>query len=166
MKKTHNAGNIYNKNHKSTGIFFIEDVKKNGSITSKIKDNNTLLVNIEPNSISEPVLVHVEITASTLSNYFSDTAFINRSGIDTLSLIPKSSLTLTDNLAIANVKKIDAWDKIFTTYSNNEKWANTESLENQFACHYDFAKKKDSWNLEPYRPNVGYFATVLAACNP
>lgn len=51
------------------------------------------------------------------------------------------------------------WGKV---YGTNSYW----SMYNQFVCHTDYAFWKDSWNLEPARPNVGYQATVSAQCNP
>lgn len=36
----------------------------------------------------------------------------------------------------------------------------------QLKCHYDFAPFKTPWNLDAWRPNVGYPATVAAGCNP
>lgn len=48
--------------------------------------------------------------------------------------------------------------------------ADTPGMWDQFRCHWDWARliapEKPSWNLEPWRPPVGYDATVDAACNP
>ena len=48
--------------------------------------------------------------------------------------------------------------------------ADTASMRDQFYCHWDFARivepGKASWNLEEWRPDVGYAATVQAECNP
>jgi len=41
-----------------------------------------------------------------------------------------------------------------------------QSLDNQLRCHADFAPDKPFWDLESWRPNVGFSATVLALCNP
>lgn len=40
------------------------------------------------------------------------------------------------------------------------------SLSNQLKCHAVFAPRKPLWNLEAWRPDVGYADTVLHACNP
>ncbi|MCX7537857.1 DUF2599 domain-containing protein [Corynebacterium sp. P5875] len=42
----------------------------------------------------------------------------------------------------------------------------TNSMKNQLSCHVSNAPGKDPWNLESWRPDVGYSATVQAACNP
>lgn len=42
-----------------------------------------------------------------------------------------------------------------------------QNLWDQLVCHaYNVPFNKGTWNLETWRPNVGYTATVLAACNP
>jgi hypothetical protein len=40
------------------------------------------------------------------------------------------------------------------------------SLLSQLHCHAVFASQKPRWDLESWRPDVGYLKTVLAACNP
>jgi hypothetical protein len=42
----------------------------------------------------------------------------------------------------------------------------SRSLTNQLECHAVFARTKPRWNLETWRPDIGFTATVLAACNP
>ncbi|MRH92252.1 DUF2599 domain-containing protein [Nocardia sp. SYP-A9097] len=48
--------------------------------------------------------------------------------------------------------------------------ADTPGMRDQFICHWEWARlvqpDKPSWNLEPWRPAVGYQATVNALCNP
>ncbi|MFI9508545.1 DUF2599 domain-containing protein [Nocardia sp. NPDC052566] len=48
--------------------------------------------------------------------------------------------------------------------------AETPGMRDQFVCHWVWARlvqpNKPSWNLEPWRPAVGYQATVDASCNP
>jgi uncharacterized protein DUF2599 len=41
-----------------------------------------------------------------------------------------------------------------------------QSLLNQLRCHTEFAPYKPTWDLEAWRPNVGYLKTVEAECNP
>jgi hypothetical protein len=41
-----------------------------------------------------------------------------------------------------------------------------QSLDNQLRCHADFAPRKPLWDLESWRPNVGFAATVEHLCNP
>ncbi|MGW5452653.1 DUF2599 domain-containing protein [Nocardia sp. NPDC003979] len=48
--------------------------------------------------------------------------------------------------------------------------ADSPGMRDQFLCHWVWARMvapdKTSWNLEPWRPAVGYSATVSANCNP
>jgi hypothetical protein len=59
-----------------------------------------------------------------------------------------------------------AWQEVLTDAPD----ANTPGMQDQFYCHWDWARlvapNKPSWNLEPWRPAVGYDATVRALCNP
>jgi hypothetical protein len=59
-----------------------------------------------------------------------------------------------------------AWSEILAAAPD----ANTPGMHDQFECHWVFARivdpTKTSWNLEPWRPDVGYQATVAARCNP
>ncbi|MEU4311649.1 DUF2599 domain-containing protein [Nocardia sp. NPDC024068] len=59
-----------------------------------------------------------------------------------------------------------AWQEVV----RSDPAADTPGMWNQFRCHWDWARliapEKPSWNLEPWRPPVGYDATVDAACNP
>lgn len=59
-----------------------------------------------------------------------------------------------------------AWQEIRTA----DPAADTPGMRDQFRCHWEWARliapDKPTWNLEPWRPSVGYDATVDAACNP
>ncbi|MCX4091677.1 DUF2599 domain-containing protein [Nocardia sp. alder85J] len=59
-----------------------------------------------------------------------------------------------------------AWGEVLTMAPD----ADTPGMYDQFTCHWQWARlaapSKPSWNLEPWRPAVGYEATVAASCNP
>ncbi|MGW4770934.1 DUF2599 domain-containing protein [Nocardia sp. NPDC004278] len=59
-----------------------------------------------------------------------------------------------------------AWQEVLTLAPD----ADTPGMRDQFVCHWVWARmvqpNKESWNLEPWRPAVGYQATVQASCNP
>ncbi|MFC8526200.1 DUF2599 domain-containing protein [Nocardia sp. NPDC057227] len=59
-----------------------------------------------------------------------------------------------------------AWLEVLTAAPE----ADTAGMYDQFRCHWVWARlaapNKPSWNLEPWRPAVGYDAVVQAACNP
>ena len=44
--------------------------------------------------------------------------------------------------------------------------AGTPGMREQFDCHQSFAKNKESWNLEPWRPQVDMMEMLSSACNP
>lgn len=44
--------------------------------------------------------------------------------------------------------------------------ANTPVMYDQLVCHAVGAPDKATWNLEPWRPDVGVLDMMLAACNP
>ncbi|WP_324193871.1 DUF2599 domain-containing protein [Nocardia blacklockiae] len=48
--------------------------------------------------------------------------------------------------------------------------ADSPGMYDQFKCHWEWARlvapDKPSWNLEPWRPALGYQGTVSARCNP
>ncbi|MET4159123.1 DUF2599 domain-containing protein [Agromyces sp. PvR057] len=65
----------------------------------------------------------------------------------------------------------------FPLYSNDTIFANykaivpstyeTQKYRDQLICHvWNAGQLKTPWNLDSWRPNVGYNATVLALCNP
>ncbi|MFD8098183.1 DUF2599 domain-containing protein [Nocardia fluminea] len=58
----------------------------------------------------------------------------------------------------------ELYHKISANWGGNEYW----SMHNQFTCHSDWwwTQGKQKWNLEPKRPNVGYWNTMTAQCNP
>lgn len=44
--------------------------------------------------------------------------------------------------------------------------ADSPAMEQQYACHLRFARAKETWNLEPWRPEVDEDELMLARCNP
>lgn len=65
-----------------------------------------------------------------------------------------------------NSARLAAWNEVIALVPS----VNRNNMKNQFLCHFDFARVSDpdkaSWNLEQWRPDVSYTATVLAGCNP
>ncbi|PXX70707.1 uncharacterized protein DUF2599 [Nocardia tenerifensis] len=59
-----------------------------------------------------------------------------------------------------------AWQEVIAQAPD----ADAPGMHDQFRCHWIWARlvepDKPSWNLEPWRPAVGYPATVEARCNP
>lgn len=58
-----------------------------------------------------------------------------------------------------------AWDQVQLLASTGGEEAPAH-LRDQLICHALGAPDKETWNLEPWRPDVGLPATLLAQCNP
>ncbi|NNH68782.1 DUF2599 domain-containing protein [Nocardia uniformis] len=63
-----------------------------------------------------------------------------------------------------------AGDRAWQEVLDRSPDADTPGMRDQFHCHWEWARlvapDKPSWNLEPWRPAVGYDETVNALCNP
>jgi hypothetical protein len=64
------------------------------------------------------------------------------------------------------------WDELYDDYKNVGRGIkhNVDGLKNQYECHQVFvavrSPRKPSWNLDEWRPDVSFWATVMASCNP
>ncbi|ADG99185.1 Protein of unknown function DUF2599 [Segniliparus rotundus DSM 44985] len=54
------------------------------------------------------------------------------------------------------------WDEVLSLAPE----ADSPGMREQFDCHQSFAKSKESWNLEPWRPAVGGVEMLASGCNP
>jgi hypothetical protein len=57
-------------------------------------------------------------------------------------------------------------DLIRTQLVAAEPDADSRTMEHQLVCHAVGAPDKTTWNLEPWRPDVGLILTATAHCNP
>lgn len=55
-----------------------------------------------------------------------------------------------------------AWARLVA----EEPETDAPGMRHQLACHALGARDKATWNLEPWRPDVGALGTLLAECNP
>ncbi|MFF2620559.1 DUF2599 domain-containing protein [Oerskovia jenensis] len=60
------------------------------------------------------------------------------------------------------VGEATAWAQLV----RDEPEADSTTMRDQFDCHALGATDKKTWNLEPWRPDVGFLATAAARCNP
>lgn len=74
-----------------------------------------------------------------------------------LAVVP-SSWARTGSLA--------AEELLWAQLAAQEPDAATQGVRDQLTCHVIGAPDKASWNLEPWRPDVGLLATLAARCNP
>jgi hypothetical protein len=59
-----------------------------------------------------------------------------------------------------------AQDVLWTALVAAEPEADAPGMHDQLACHALGAPDKATWNLEPWRPDVGLVAVLAARCNP
>ncbi|WP_435738316.1 DUF2599 domain-containing protein [Cellulosimicrobium sp. PMB13] len=59
-----------------------------------------------------------------------------------------------------------AQDVLWAALVAAEPEADTPGMHDQLVCHALGAPDKATWNLEPWRPDVGLVAVVAARCNP
>ena len=95
----------------------------------------------------------------SFNDNFSKSEWIDRPEGVSLSLYPIYAFP-------TNASMYAAWDTVIAKHGRDTEWKNESGMKDQFHCHNDFASAKRPWNLEPWRPDVGYALTVAAGCNP
>jgi len=62
------------------------------------------------------------------------------------------------------------WNELYSKYKDKGLNTNLNGMRDQLICHQQIvairSPGKATWNLDEWRPNVGYLATVNASCNP
>jgi hypothetical protein len=58
---------------------------------------------------------------------------------------------------------VAGWTELSSAYYVG---TNPGGFQDQYICHQQYAFFKNTWNLDEWRPDVSYAATVAAACNP
>ncbi|MBK8755937.1 MAG: DUF2599 domain-containing protein [Actinomycetales bacterium] len=94
--------------------------------------------------------------ATTAPRLVSSASWVTRSGVRGLKVVP------TTAGRTAGVDAEAVWQAVLRVRPD----ADTPGMHDQLVCHVEFASTKGAWYLEPARPDVGYAATVAAACNP
>jgi len=71
-----------------------------------------------------------------------------------------------DPTAWARAGGLAAQEGIWAAVVAQEPEADTNGMRDQMLCHALGAPEKETWNLEPWRPDVGSFEMLAARCNP
>lgn len=100
-------------------------------------------------------------STKTCERYIESAKWLFQNNLWSLSIVPSEC-----GRAIGEDQTAFAFYELFSTYAGDPKWTNTRSARNQFVCLLATARDKPQWNIEPSRPDVGYAATLKAACNP
>lgn len=62
------------------------------------------------------------------------------------------------------------WSELYSKYKNSGLNTNLNGMRDQLICHQQIvavrAPGKATWNLDEWRPDVGYIQTVNSSCNP
>ena len=138
--------------------FISEIVLDDGTV---IGDHDYEIIYLEESKLTrDPVLI---------SAYFNYAAWITRDGVKTLSLDPKDIIRYDETTTYVTTGWNILKDKSLGIAANSA-WptaqANIDTFYWQYLCHYNYAKNKDYWNLEPNRVANSYTAVVTALCNP
>lgn len=78
---------------------------------------------------------------------FSSGSWITRDGAISLSLNPLSNVRYGTRADATR-----GWNSVFAKFRKHPNWKNTSSMEGQYYCHWERAKPKPQWNLEPGKP--------------
>jgi len=57
--------------------------------------------------------------------------------------------------------EVGTWTELVRAYPE----VDTQTMRDQLTCHVIGAPDKATWNLEPWRPDIGLLGTLAAACN-
>jgi hypothetical protein len=64
----------------------------------------------------------------------------------------------------------NGWDELYAKYHNLGLCCNLTGMRDQYICHQQIVAVRDpnkpTWNIDEWRPDVGYPETVNASCNP
>ncbi len=161
-----NSGNII-------GTVLTPHVKDNDGINLNASysiEEGSITLNFEIDEFTEYPLV-TEVIATAVSPRLSNEIFTyftaphvewNRdgAGLHSLMLEGPTDMTLYNPVNTSWQVVKDYYDGVPAI------WYNEESLYNQYVCHYQFARNKSSWNIEPWRHNMPYLELYFCElCN-
>lgn len=109
------------------------------------------------------------INSYTYSDYFSNSVWITRSGVKSLSITPKMSSPLiksrSGNERMAHANR--SWTVLRDKHKTSRNWKNNASMHAQYHCHVAIPNSmKTPWNLEPHRTESNLSKVVAKGCNP
>jgi hypothetical protein len=138
-------------------------IDEENDVTLADVDNKVVIKNI-----SEDELSNEYQRGYSISSYFKFAGWVNNEEGLTLSLDP------TAYVRNSTTGLNDGWNALKNTRSGfgaqPNFYRNISKINDQYACHYHawggIARSKPRWNLDLWRPDVGYAAVVRANCNP
>lgn len=149
----------------STGLPRAIDANGNEVEAKFTINNNDIILDIDTSNVTYPIETSYGVYAANSSRDVTD--YFKYCGFN---IVREGSLTLGPRYFDEGsvISTTNAWNAVVNLfYKVSMYWTdNLDGMHDQYWCHANFAKTKNEWNLEPYRPNVGYNATVAAHCNP
>jgi len=113
---------------------------------------------------SQPQVIHIHNAIRALNSNFDFVGWITRGGVVSISLDPVQAVR-SNNRARANT----AWDALrnpLAGISTDSRWRNESALRAQYFCHWEIARNKSRWNLEPHRTATSAIVNAAFLCNP
>lgn len=96
-----------------------------------------------------------------IDDFYNKHGEIMRGSMMSYTLEPKNIFRINKDKAQI------AYDAFYEHYKEEDKFINNEvSIEDQYWCHFNFGKTKESWNLEPHREVVTEGDMIINKCNP
>lgn len=105
------------------------------------KEEATLANALNPQPMAHP--------GEELYYYFSSAKWITRSGVYSLSLMPRN-ITVTSSTVLS-------WHPVYLNFNLTNPWSRYKaqgadaSMRYQYNCHYRYGMIKTPWNLEPHK---------------
>lgn len=133
----------------------VSPTKTEGVDSESANSGLTYAVSLTPDA--EPATVALDVGFATAIS----TRWITREGEESLQIVP-SNWGRTGGLTVQKY----GWPSVLAMVGDSAAKATSDSMEHQFQCHVIGASNKETWNLEPWRPDVGLLKFMAARCNP
>ncbi|WP_240916290.1 DUF2599 domain-containing protein [Sanguibacter sp. HDW7] len=131
-------------------------------VTARAEDDGrTLVVTVEPRSGAAASTAPPRPTTLTLS--IAPRAVVSATWADD---VEGGRSLQVDPTAFGRSGSTAALEAVRAELAAVGPEARTTVVDHQLRCHALGAPDKDTWNLEPWRPEVDYLAYLLARCNP
>lgn len=92
-----------------------------------------------------------------------DVAWTEAEGGASLAVTPSSALRACAGPFLRWESEPPGWDETVALAGPS---ADSPAMRQQYVCHLRFARAKDVWHLEPWRPLVGEEQLLADRCNP
>ncbi len=114
------------------------------------------LLKVTASAVSTSTAPPVSASFDLATRALESATWGEREGGRSLAVVPSPWGRSGNDAAVALV-----WQQVLATAPD----ADVPGMRDQLVCHSVGAPDKESWNLEPWRPDVGLLATLAAACN-